>query len=213
VVGAFIGDGLGLGPHWYYDLEELRERYGSWITGYTDPHPGHYHEGMKAGDLSQTGLIMEMLLDSLVSRGGYDEADFCRRLDEDLLSQMDGRAKSGPGGYSNHSFRQVWHARVREGKPWGQVAGNADTSEGAERVALLAARYAMSPREVDRYANSCCRLAQSDSLVVQQSVAFALVLAALVRGEAFDENISDKLMAEVESGEVPFLANTSIAAA
>jgi ADP-ribosylglycohydrolase len=212
IVGAFIGDALGLGPHWYYDIDELRQRYGSWITGYTDPRPGHYHEGMKAGDLSQTGIIMHILLDSLVARSGYDEADFCRRLDEELLPKLTGEAKAGPGGYSNHSFRQVWQARVREGKPWGQVAGNADTSEGAERVALVAARYALTPGEVARYAASCCQLSQNDSLVAQQSVAFALVLAALIRGEAFDENLSDKLMKDVSSGEVPFLARTSIAA-
>lgn len=23
IMGAFIGDALGLGPHWYYDLDEL----------------------------------------------------------------------------------------------------------------------------------------------------------------------------------------------
>jgi ADP-ribosylglycohydrolase len=40
IMGAFIGDALGLGPHWYYDLEELRRDYGDWITTYTDPKPG-----------------------------------------------------------------------------------------------------------------------------------------------------------------------------
>jgi ADP-ribosylglycohydrolase len=49
VIGALIGDALGLGPHWYYDLAELRRDYGDWITGYTDPKPGRYHAGMKAG--------------------------------------------------------------------------------------------------------------------------------------------------------------------
>ena len=37
VMGAFIGDALGVGPHWYYDLDEMRRDYGDWITGYTDP--------------------------------------------------------------------------------------------------------------------------------------------------------------------------------
>jgi len=40
VMGALIGDALGVGPHWYYDLTELRKDYGEWITGYSDPKPG-----------------------------------------------------------------------------------------------------------------------------------------------------------------------------
>lgn len=32
IMGAFIGDAMGVGPHWYYDLEELRRDYGPWIT-------------------------------------------------------------------------------------------------------------------------------------------------------------------------------------
>jgi ADP-ribosylglycohydrolase len=39
LMGAFIGDALALGPHWYYDLDELRADYGDWIDGYTDPRP------------------------------------------------------------------------------------------------------------------------------------------------------------------------------
>ncbi len=49
VLGAFIGDALGLGPHWYYDLEELRREFGPWIDGYTAPRPGRYHEGCPPG--------------------------------------------------------------------------------------------------------------------------------------------------------------------
>ena len=37
IMGAFIGDALGLGPHWYYDLAALRRDYGDWITTYTPP--------------------------------------------------------------------------------------------------------------------------------------------------------------------------------
>ena len=214
IVGAFIGDALGLGPHWYYDLDELRADFGDWIDGYTAPKPhARYHAGMKAGELSQTGIIMLLLLRSLAECGTYDEADFTRRLDEDLLPKLNGEAFSGPGGYTNHSFRQVWQARVREGKPWGETGGNADTSEAAERVALIAARFALDPYAAAKHAFDNCRLSQTDSLVAQQSVAFACVVAALVRGEPFDVHISDGLMDLVRDGTIPFVAKTSIAAA
>lgn len=214
IVGAFIGDALGLGPHWYYDLDELRRDFGPWIDGYTAPRPGaKYHAGMKAGELSQTGIIMLMLLRSVAERGTYDEADFTRRLDEELLPKLSADPFSGPGGYTNHSFRQVWQARVKEKKSWAEAGGNADTSEAAERVSILAAAFAADPYLAAKYALDCCRLTQTDPLVAQQSVAFACVLAALVRGEAFDEQLSDKLMDLVGSGALPFVAKTSIAAA
>jgi ADP-ribosylglycohydrolase len=69
VIGALVGDALGVGPHWYYDLTELRKDYRDWITGYTAPRPGRYHGGMTPGQLSQTGLIIVMLLRS----GGRDQ--------------------------------------------------------------------------------------------------------------------------------------------
>ncbi len=206
VVGALIGDALGVGPHWYYDIAELRKDYGPWINDYMAPKPGRYHSGVKPGELSQTGIIMKLLLESMAKCGKYSEADFCHRLDEELLPHLDGTPRHGPGGYTNHSFRHVWHARVREKKPWGQVAGNADTSEAAERLTLIAARYAADSGALAKYAASCCVLTQNDLLVVQQSVAFALVLGALIRGEALDEQLSEKLMALVKEGEVPFAA-------
>ncbi|HEY3898106.1 MAG TPA: ADP-ribosylglycohydrolase family protein [Chthoniobacter sp.] len=212
IVGAFVGDALGLGPHWYYDLGELRRDFGEWIDGYTTPKPNaRYHAGMKAGDLSQTGIIMLLLLRSLADRGTYDPADFTRRLDEELLPHLTGEPFAGPGGYTNHSFRQVWQARVREHKPWGETGGNADTSEAAERLSLLGARFALDPAAAARHAYDCCQLSQTDSLVMQQSVTFALVMAALARGEAFDEELSDKVMDDVKDNGIPFVARSSTA--
>ena len=69
LLGAFIGDAMGLGPHWYYDLDEQRRDYGDWIAGYTDPKPDRYHGGLKAGDLSQAGLILKMTIPSSVLIG------------------------------------------------------------------------------------------------------------------------------------------------
>ncbi len=213
-MGAFIGDALGLGPHWYYDLDEQRRDFGEWIDGYRDPKPdAKYHRGMKAGELSQTGTIMLLLLRSIAERGDYDQGDFTRRLDEEFLPKLNGEAFGGPGGYTNHSFRQVWQARVKEGKPWGETGGNADTSEAAERLSIIAARYALDAKASARHACENCLLSQTDSLVAQQSVGFACVLSALIRGEPFDEILSENLMDLVRSADVPFVAKSSIASA
>lgn len=56
VLGCLIGDALGVGPHWYYDLDVLRKEFG-WIDGYVASKTGRYHEGMSPGDLSQTGEV------------------------------------------------------------------------------------------------------------------------------------------------------------
>ena len=95
IMGAFIGDALAVGPHWYYDLKELRRDYGDWIDGYTDPKPGRYHDGLKAGQLSQAGFILTLMLRSLVEAKGYSEKDFCQRMDQDLFSLLDGTPSSG----------------------------------------------------------------------------------------------------------------------
>jgi ADP-ribosylglycohydrolase len=204
VVGALIGDALGLGPHWYYDLEQMRTDCGPWIDDYTDPKPGRYHEGLKAGDLSQTGLITLELLRSVVERGEYDEADFTRRLDEKFLAGMDGSAFSGPGGYTNQSIRELYRARVEEKRPWGKTGDYADTTEGAERAVVLAARYALAPADGARFVSENIRITQVDPFVAALSAAFCTVVGALVRGLPFDGELSPTLYGMVEKGELPF---------
>lgn len=209
IMGAFIGDALALGPHWYYDLAELRRDYGEWITDYTDPQPGRYHAGLKAGQLSQAGFILKLTLSSLVACGGYDEADFCRRLDEDLLPLLDGTPISGPGGYTSQSIREVWRQRVQQKLPWGKTGGPADTTEAIERTLALAVRYALHP---GRLAGSITRntmLTQNDPAIVAMTVAYGAVLGMLVQGHALNAHLSGKLMRLVNKGELPFHHITS----
>ena len=208
-MGALIGDALGLGPHWYYDLEEMRRDYGDWIDGYTDPKPHRYHAGLKAGQLSQAGVITTMLLRSVVEGHNYDEADFCRRLDEELFPQLDGTPVNGPGGYTSQSIREAWRRRVEQNKSWNETGGHADTTEAAERVIVLAARYASEPAKVAQTVSANCLLTQADEAIVAMTTAYGCVLALLVQGEKLDAAISDKLMALVKRGELPFHAVTS----
>ncbi|WP_305045519.1 ADP-ribosylglycohydrolase family protein [Geoalkalibacter sp.] len=208
LMGAFIGEALGVGPHWYYDLEELRRDYGPWISGYTAPLPHRYHAGLKAGELSQAGFILALTLRSLVERGGYDEADFCRRLDEELFPLLDGTPVAGPGGYTSQSIREAWRRRVQQQLPWGQTGGHADTTEAIERTLAIAVRYARHPAQLAEAVASNTLLTQSDETVVSMTVAFGAVLGLLVQGHALDGRISGKLMDLVSSGALPFHAVT-----
>ena len=209
VMGALVGDALGLGPHWYYDLTELRRAYGDWISGYTNPKPDRYHGGLKAGQLSQAGIILTMLLRSLVERDGYDEADFCYRLDKDLFPQLDGTPMNGPGGYTSQSIREAWRRRVEQKLSWDKTGGHADTTEAIERVLVLAARYAKAPAKVAETVSSNCRLTQADEAIVAMTTAYCCVLALLVQGEKLDPLLSDKLMELTTTGELPFHTVTS----
>lgn len=209
LMGAFIGDALGLGPHWYYDLDEQRHDYGEWINDYTDPQPDRYHAGYHAGDLSQAGVILKLTLNSLIRRHGYDEADFTQRLDDDLFHQLDGTAMAGPGGYTSQSIREAWKKRVIENKNWDQTGGHADTTEAIERTLAIAVRYARSPDKLADGISRNCQLTQIDETVVSMTVAYGAVLGMLVAGHQLDEEISGKLMTQVKSGDLPFHSVTN----
>ncbi len=207
-MGAFIGDAMGLGPHWYYNLAELRRDYGNWIDDYADPKPGRYHAGLKAGQLSQAGFILALMARSLVDRGGYDAEDFCRRMDEDLFPLLDGTPVSGPGGYTSQSIREAWRRRVQQKLPWGQTGGHADTTEAIERTLAIAVRYALDPARLATLVAENTVLTQNDDTVVSMTVAYGAVLGLLVQGRALDAELSGILMGLVKSGELPFHAVT-----
>jgi ADP-ribosylglycohydrolase len=209
IVGAFIGDALGVGPHWYYDLGELRADYGEWIDDFTDPMPGRYHDGLRAGQLSQSGYILTMMIRSLNDCGGYDESDFCKRLDEELFPKLDGTPMSGPGGYTSQSIREIWRQRTIHGIDWPDTGSNADTTEAIERTLAIAVRYATRPSDLAAAIVSNTVLTQTDDTVVSMTVAFGAVLGTLVRGHPFDASLSNELMELVKKGDLPFHAVTS----
>jgi len=208
IMGAFIGDALGLGPHWYYDLTELRKDYGDWIDGYTDPKPGRYHDGLKAGQLSQAGFILTLMLHSLVESRGYNREDFCRRMDEELFPLLDGTPVRGPGHYTSQSIREAWRRRVQQNLAWGQTGGHADTTEAIERTLAIAVRYAFHPAELAAAITDNTSLTQADDTVISMTVAFGAVVGLLVQGNSLDAELSGKLMKRVKDGELPFHAVT-----
>ncbi len=209
IMGALIGDALALGPHWYYDLSEMKRDYGAWIDDYTDPKPGRYHDGLKAGQLSQAGFILKLMLKSLVYCGGYDEEDFCRRMDTELFPLLDGTPVSGPGNYTSQSIREAWRRRAEQGLAWGQTGGHADTTEAIERTLAIAVCYAKDHRKLAGAISGNTYLTQADDTVVSMTVAYGAVLGLLVQGHRLDGKLSGKLMGLVKSGALPFHSVTS----
>jgi ADP-ribosylglycohydrolase len=163
---------------------------------------------LPAGASSQAGFILALTLRSLVACNGYDEADFCGRMDRELFPLLDGTPVAGPGGYTSQSIREAWRKR-RAGLPWGQVAGSADNTEAAERVLAIAVRYAGEPALLARHVSGNMALTQRDPTVGAMTLAFAAVLGQLVNGVALDGELSGRLMGLVKSGELPFHTVTS----
>jgi ADP-ribosylglycohydrolase len=209
LMGALIGDALALGPHWYYNLAELRRDYGDWVSDYTDPKPDRYHAGLKAGQLSQNGYLLKMMMQSLADCHGYDQDDFCRRLETELFPQLDGTPMNGPGGYTSQSIREAWRRRMQQKLPWSQTGGHADTTEAIERTLAIAVLYARQPQQLAEAISSNTLLTQADETVVSMTVAYGAVLSLLVQGHKLDAELSDKLMTLVKSDQLPFHAVTS----
>lgn len=182
IMGMFIGDALGVGPHWYYDLAQLKKDYGEWIDDYTSPKAGRYHAGLSAGENSQTGQVAGFLLESLSAMGSYNESDFCLRVDA-LLATLDGSPEGGR--YTDEAMRDVWQAR-QAAKIWSQAGSFADTSEAAIRTPVLAARYHNDFKRLLECMRSNVRLTHRDPFIAGRSVAFGLVVAALINGETLE---------------------------
>lgn len=198
VMGTLIGDALGVGPHWYYDLDQLKKDYGEWIDNYTKPKSNRYHTGLKAGENSQTGQVVIMLLESVSDCGEYVETDFTKRLDN-LLKTLDGTPQSGR--YTDKAMRDVWKARKKKELDWSETGSFGDTAEAAIRTPVLAARYYKDIRSLTDTLRSNVLLTHRDPFIAGQSAAFGLIIGCLIDGnnlgdisktifkKAFKENI------------------------
>ncbi|WIA18991.1 hypothetical protein OEZ85_003658 [Tetradesmus obliquus] len=201
VLGAIIGDALGVGPHWYYEPGQVQAEFGGYVDTYVASKPGRYHEGVQPGDVSQTGQLLLLLLDSVAQQGCYSQQDYCARLDG-LLDTLDGTPYSGR--YTDQAMRDVWRGRKQQQQTWGEVGSYADTSEAAIRSVVLAARYASSYLEVGRTVSADTQLTHADPVMRGQTLSFATIVAAIINGEPFDEHIGTRLRELSKTGALPF---------
>jgi len=226
IMGTLIGDALGLGCHWYYDLEAMRADYGDWISDYTDQKPDRTDRfnyiakyrhafGLKAGDVSQTGEMLVLLMESVANCGEYDQEDYTTRLDE-FLETLDGTDLSGR--FSDRAVRHIWKLR-NLGIAWGetgisntangrtmlsqprlkphpnaseteitvQAGGVTDTSEAAQRAVVIAALCGDDYETMAEQAYSNILLTHHDRYNTGYSLSFTLSIASLINGVSLNK--------------------------
>ncbi len=194
IIGNLVGEALGLGCHWYCDLNAFEHECGTWVSEYMDQKIDRTdmfgdiarlrHEyGLRAGDVSQTGEVFIMLLKSVAECGRYDQENFTHRLDE-LLATLDGTSMSGR--FTNWFLRDVWEQR-NNGVPWRECGGHCDNHEAASHGTVLAAFLAGNTEKLLETANRMVRITHRDMSVVGQSLAFILTTASFVEGVSIDD--------------------------
>jgi ADP-ribosylglycohydrolase len=202
ILGMFIGDALGLGCHWHYDLDDFKSKYGEWVTDYLKPRDDSYHPGLDAGDVSQSGQLLLYLLQSLADDSKYERDSWTAKVDE-LLKTLDGTRKGGR--YTPRDMCDVYKKRVNEKKPWGQCASDcSDTTDAFIRAALLNVRYCYDLKHAAELVNDNVGLQYGDGVVKAQNVAFGSFIGLLIRGQAFDADVGSKLYQLCRTGVLPF---------
>ena len=183
VIGAIIGDALGLGPHWIYNPRELVAKFGEWIDDYKAVRPNprfpavwEARKDLKTGDVSQTGQVYLLLLESIAENGQYVESDFTQRLDG-LLDTLDGT--SAGGRYTDEAMRDVWKAR-RDGVEWPYAGSFKDTSEAAMRTPIIAGLYSDDRDLAFKTIQRNVALTHCDPVVLGQSTAFGMHVWMLI---------------------------------
>ena len=189
IMGTLIGDSLGMGCHWYYDIEAQVRDYGDWISDYHDCKPERrdvhgkvatlrHEQGVRAGDVSQTGQFVVMLMESIAEKGTYDEADYTARLDE-FLKTIDGTPFSGR--YTDRAIVDVWHNR-KAGIPWSDAGSMTDTPEAAVRAVVIAARSSGDPVALAIEGESNIHLTHKNPYITGSSLAYAMATEGFIQG-------------------------------
>ena len=199
IMGTLIGDALGVGPHWYYDLHQMKDDYGEWVDHYTKPKPDRFHAGLEAGENSQTGQVVTLLMESVFEHGEYRESDFTDRLDA-LIQTLNGTPQGGR--YTDQAMRDVWNARQKEGLDWSEAGSFGDTAEAAIRTPVLAARYYKETESLMEALRSNIKLTHRDPFISGQSAAFGLIIAGIIDGSHLGD-VTKAMISKTSKGNTP----------
>ena len=191
ILGALIGDALGVGCQWYYEPGALAKDFGPWIDDYVDPKLNgisawarvleHRHaKGIRGGDGSQTSEFIGMLLESVAVNSGYDRNDAASRIDT-FLQSLDGEANDPYAGVWTDEIVRIVRKARQNGVAWDDETfmSPSDGADGAMRGVVLAAAY-RDPVKLTEIAQSDISLFFQENYLVGHQLTYLLFVQAVI---------------------------------
>jgi len=171
VIGAFVADALSLGVHWVYNTSVIEKKFGR-VEQYYDPLTS-YHKGKKAGDFTHYGDQMLVLLESLISSGGFDAHRFAETWRTFFADY---------GGYFDKATNATLE-NMAAGKGLTDSASDSDDLAGASRLAALVPVYHDNREQLVRAAREQTRITHNNERVILSADFFARSAFAVLDGQ------------------------------
>ncbi|MCB2145455.1 MAG: ADP-ribosylglycohydrolase family protein [Deltaproteobacteria bacterium] len=170
VLGAFVADALSLGVHWVYNTGVIEKKFGR-VEQYHDPLTS-YHKGKKAGDFTHYGDQMLVLLESVISGGGFDAHRFAERW-RAFFADYD--------GYFDKATKATLE-NMDAGKGLTDSASHSDDLAGASRLAALVPVYHDNREQLVRAAREQTAVTHNNDRVILSAEFFARSVLAVLGG-------------------------------
>jgi len=174
IYGAFIGDALALGPHWIYDIEEIRRLYKP-ITGYSNPEHTPYHKAKVAGDFTHYGDQSLVLLKSIA-----DEKDFSI---SNFKKQWIALIKTGDL-YLDHATKESLSLLTH-----GNTGSSSDELGGFARSGPMFLLHDMSEEDFERTMLKQVHMTHNNELLSVITIFFTRVLQDILAGLSIEESL------------------------
>src|SRR6056297_2867181 len=131
VTASFVADCMALGPHWIYDTEVIKARFGE-IDSPAAPGNDSFHKTKKKGDFTHYGDQMLVFLRSLAEKKAFDLQDFSEKW-RAMFKDYD--------GYIDGATRKTLE-KYEKGKQAENAGSLSNDFAGAARIAPLTLVYA-----------------------------------------------------------------------
>jgi ADP-ribosyl-[dinitrogen reductase] hydrolase len=216
IMGALIGDALGVGCHWYDfvdDFEALWTDYGTWIDDYVDPQEDNrygklrYDAGVRGGWNSQSGQLIQVLLEVIAestaggtTKGEFVAADYAAAVEDFFKNQLlpaatfadAGNIDGLSGRFTDRAIREnfdVWYNKGAMDGDWSSdtdIASITSTSDAAQFGVILAALY-RDPEELFPKAYELARIWYSDMAFISNHVMYIMTVQAIINGVPLED--------------------------